>query len=126
MSKILAVDDDSAVLALVSHRLTAGGHRVLTAADGPQALAVVDERGLPDVAVLDVSMPGMTGLELAEALRAREGGEDVVLVFLSARVQPEDIAAGQSLGALYLTKPFVASALLATIERATAQAAVGW
>lgn len=126
MSKILAVDDDPTVRTLVSHRLTAAGHRVMTATNGAEALRVVEERGLPEVAVLDVSMPGMTGLELATQLRALEGGSDVVLVFLSARVQPEDIAAGQALGGRYLTKPFVASALIATIERATATVATGW
>lgn len=129
MSRILAVDDDADVLQLVSYRLAAAGHRVLTAEHADGALAIIAERGLPDVAVLDVSMPGTDGLELAARIRALPGGADTQVIFLSARVQPEDIAAGRGLGGYYLTKPFVASALLSTVERATAPRAVatiGW
>lgn len=129
MSRVLAVDDDEDILRLVSYRLTAAGHQVLTATDGVAALRIIADRGLPDVAVFDMSMPEMTGLQLAERVRALPGGADTAVVFLSARVQPEDIAAGQQLGGFYLTKPFVATALLSTIERATApreSPAVGW
>lgn len=123
------MDDDENVLRLVSYRLAAAGHRVLTAADAAAALRIIAERGLPDVAVLDVSMPDMTGLELAERMRGLPGGADTPVIFLSARVQPEDIAAGQQLGGWYLTKPFVATALISAVERATAPrevAAPGW
>lgn len=129
MSRVLAVDDDEDVLRLVSYRLAAAGHRLLTATDAAEALQIIAERGLPDVAVLDVSMPDMTGLELAEQIRDLPGGADTSVIFLSARVQPEDIAAGQELGGRYLTKPFVATALVAAVERATAPkevAAQGW
>jgi CheY-like chemotaxis protein len=118
MSRLLVVDDDPVVLNLVQIRLKTGGHRVVSATDPDEALRVVDERGLPDVAVLDVSMPGMSGLELLAQLRERPGAERLPAVFLSARVQPQDIEAGRALGATYLTKPFVASALLAAIDRA--------
>jgi CheY-like chemotaxis protein len=126
MSKLLVVDDDPDILALVQLRLQRAGHRVLGASSGAQALAIVAERGTPDLAVLDVSMPGMSGLELLSTLR-EEQSKDLPAVFLSARVQPEDIERGRSLGATYLTKPFIASALLNAVERALAEAnSAGW
>ena len=118
MSRLLVVDDDPVVLNLVQIRLKTGGHRVISASHPDEALRVVEERGLPDVAVLDVSMPGMSGLELLAQLRERPGAERLPAIFLSARVQPQDVDAGRALGATYLTKPFVASALLAAVDRA--------
>jgi CheY-like chemotaxis protein len=117
MSRVLVVDDDPDLRRLVEMRLRKGGHRVLTAASAEEALAIVDERGAPDVAVLDVAMPGMSGLELLPMLRARDGMEELPAIFLSARILEGDIAAGRALGATYLTKPFVATALLNAVER---------
>jgi CheY-like chemotaxis protein len=122
MSRLLVVDDDPVVLNLVQIRLKSGGHRVISAVDPDEALRVVDERGMPDVAVLDVSMPGMSGLELLAKLRQRPGAETLPAVFLSARVQPQDVEAGRALGATYLTKPFVASALIAAVDKALDEA----
>jgi CheY-like chemotaxis protein len=126
MSKLLVVDDDPDILALVQLRLQRAGHKVVGASSGAEALAIVAERGAPDLAVLDVSMPGMSGLELLSTLREQQA-QDLPAVFLSARVQPEDIERGRSLGATYLTKPFVASALLNAVERTLAEAnSTGW
>jgi DNA-binding response OmpR family regulator len=116
MARVLVVDDDEDIRGLVSMRLKAAGHRVVAVGDGGAALALVEERGLPEVAVLDVSMPGMDGFELLEALR-RLGGSQVRVVFLSARVQEHDVARGREVGATYLTKPFIASALINAVER---------
>ncbi len=116
MAHILVVDDDPDLRGLVEYRLRKEGHQVLAASDGPAALAAVAERGRPDLAVLDVAMPGMTGLELLVALREQPGMQDVPAIFLSARILPSDIAAGRALGASYLTKPFVAPALLAAVR----------
>ena len=127
MARILVVDDNSDILNLVQTRLRKAGHVTLGAESGDRALSVVDARGAPDVCVLDVDMPGMTGLQLAQHLRIRFGDVKVPIIFLSAKVQPGDIAAGQSLGATYLTKPFVASALLHAIEKALpGPEAIGW
>jgi DNA-binding response OmpR family regulator len=81
------------------------------------------------VAVLDIVMPGMTGLALHARLRENPAYATIPVIFLSARVQPEDITAGRSLGAVYLTKPVVISALTAAIDRVTQPAAAtsgGW
>ena len=116
MAHILVIDDDRDLRGLVEFRLRKAGHQVLAAGDAPSALALVDERGRPDLAILDIMMPGMSGLDLLVELRKLEGLEKLPAIFLSARILPDDIAAGRALGATYLTKPFVAPALMAAIE----------
>ena len=125
MAKVLIVDDDPDILRLVEFRLRKGGHRVVAVPGGPDALAVVDERGAPDVVVLDVTMPEMDGFETLRRLRALDGLAELPAIFLSARVLPEDVEAGRAAGATYLTKPFSAVALLQAIERAVPDAG-GW
>ena len=126
MARVLVVDDDPDLLTLVGLQLRQHGHKVVTAASGPEALKVISELGAPEVAVLDVAMPEMNGLELLVKLRTLDGMHELPAIFLSARVGPEDIAAGEALGALYLTKPYVMRALLAAIDRLTVAAASGW
>ncbi len=118
---MLVVDDDPAILELIEHQLRRKGHRVVAVGSPEAAVTAVEERGAPEVAVLDVSMPGRTGFDLLADLRRREGCAELPAVFLSARVQPEDIATGEALGAVYLTKPYVANALLTAIERVLTQ-----
>ena len=100
MPRVLVVDDDPNMRDLLSIRLRKAGHRVLCAESGAEALQLVETRGAPDVAVLDVTMPGMTGLELLPAMRACDG-LDVGL-----------------LDATYLTKPFSGIALINAIAAA--------
>ena len=121
MPKVLVVDDDPDLLTLVEMQLRHHGHQVMTASSGPDALELVETQGTPDVAVLDVAMPGMNGLDLLKALRERPATQEMPAIFLSARVGPDDIKAGTSLGASYLTKPYVMSALLAAIQGAIAE-----
>ncbi|HVM13830.1 MAG TPA: response regulator [Egibacteraceae bacterium] len=129
MANVLVVDDEADIRALVVRRLQEGGHRVLDAYGAVEATALIRDKGPPDVVVLDVSMPGIDGLELLSRVRAQTGHADLPAVFLSGRVQPEDIAAGDTLGAIYLTKPFVATALLAAVEHLAptpVEAPSGW
>jgi CheY-like chemotaxis protein len=116
MARVLVVDDDRDILELVRLRLERAGHVVLAAAGGPEALEAVEEHGPPHVAVLDVAMPEMDGHALLRALRALPGQAALPAAFLSARVQPQDIAAGRALGAAYVAKPFRAADLLAVVE----------
>ena len=125
MPRVLVVDDDPTMRDLVSIRLRKAGHRVLCAESAAEALELVESRGAPDVAVLDVTMPGMTGLELLPAMRSRDGLEALPAVFLSGRVEESDIEAGRALDAVYLTKPFSAFALKNAITRLTPVEA-GW
>jgi len=117
MARILVVDDDPVTLRLVQVRLERAGHEVLSFPSPQKALELVLEGNLPDAVVLDVSMPDISGLELLQTLRVGFGLKALPAVFLSARAKPEDIAAGQALGATYLTKPFVATALLKAIDQ---------
>jgi CheY-like chemotaxis protein len=125
MSRVLVVDDDPNLRQLVTVRLQKAGHRVVAADSADEALAVVGERGAPDVVVLDVTMPGMSGLELLPVMRAIEGCSDLPAIFLSGRVEQHDIEAGRALGATYLTKPFSANALCNAVER-LAPVEAGW
>jgi CheY-like chemotaxis protein len=117
MARVLVVDDDPDLLTLVELQLRHHGHEVATANGGDAAIAYVDTNGAPDVAVLDVAMPGMNGFELLETLRHRPDTRDLPAIFLSARVSPRDIDQGRSLDALYLTKPYVMQALLQAIDK---------
>ncbi len=126
MARVLVVDDDPDILRLVDFRLRKGGHRVVTATGGQEALDVVGERGAPDVVVLDVTMPGMDGFETLERLRGLEGLSELPAIFHSARVLPEDVERGRSTGATYLTKPFSAVALLKAVDAAAAAQDGGW
>jgi CheY-like chemotaxis protein len=103
---VLCADDDEDILSLVSLRLGRNGYEVVIARDGPSALALATER-VPDVAVLDVMMPRLTGIELVAAFRADDRLSGVKVVLLSARAQDADQERGLEAGAdAYLTKPF--------------------
>jgi CheY-like chemotaxis protein len=119
MAKVLVVEDDEDIRDLIVSRIERDGHSVLAVGDAETALRVVGERGAPDVAVLDISLPKMDGLELCVRLRDDVGQPNLPVVFLTARVNYDDVEAGRSLGATYLTKPVVANALLKAIHRAT-------
>jgi two-component system, OmpR family, response regulator len=118
VARLLVVEDDVDVRSLLHRRLGVGAHEVLAVDSAEEALSLTDARGLPDIAILDVGLPGMNGLDLARELRTRDGGAALHVIFLSANVLPEHIAAGHALGGQYLTKPFEKSALLAAVDDA--------
>ncbi len=128
MARILVVEDDADLRALVVRRLQYAGHRVQGAEDAMDAMGLVAHKGAPDAVVLDVNMPDIDGFELLGRLREQTGRSDLPAVFLSGRTQLADIAAGRALGAAYLTKPFVSNALIGAIEtQLDVQAATqGW
>jgi DNA-binding response OmpR family regulator len=123
MARVLIVDDDPDIRGLVVRRIQQAGHQALGANDADEALEIVGDKGRPDVVVLDVNMPGTDGLSLLGLLRQREGMANLPAVFLSGKIEPTDIEAGRALGARYLTKPFVSSALLTAIEAVLEEAA---
>jgi DNA-binding response OmpR family regulator len=109
---VLCADDDEDILALVTLRLGRAGYEVVQATDGEQALRLARERR-PALAVLDVMMPGRTGLEVLHALRADEATRGIRVILLSARVQDADVEGGLGAGAdAYLAKPFRAAELV--------------
>jgi CheY-like chemotaxis protein len=128
MARVLVVEDEPTMRELVTARLRAAGHQIVAAADGAAAVDVVTRRGAPDVAVLDIGLPDTDGYSLLASLRSAAGTEAFGVVFLSGEVEEAAIKRGQALGATYLTKPFIASALLKAIEQAIAppQSDDGW
>ena len=103
---VLVADDDGDILALVKTVLERSGHEVMTAGDGVEALALARERR-PDLAVLDISMPELDGLEVLRRLRADDATSELPVVLLSARAQESDVELGFAAGAsAYLRKPF--------------------
>lgn len=102
--RILAVDDDPAILRALQRGLLLEGFRVDTAGSGRQALALIGSTP-PDAVVLDVSMPGLSGIDVCSALR--ESGSQIPILMLSALDEVDDRVAGLAAGADdYVTKPF--------------------
>lgn len=103
-ARVLVVDDDATVREVVSRYLGDAGYRVDLAADGPTGLRAARERG-PDAVVLDLMLPGMSGLDVCRELRA--GDERLPIVMLTALGEEDDRVFGLELGADdYVTKPF--------------------
>ena len=115
---ILIVDDFPDTLVLYEAVLTDDGHRVRTALSGVEALRQVDERE-PELVLLDVSMPGLDGVEVLRRLRLRRGGGPSVIMLTAARREPHAIEAGLKEGAdAYLTKPIDSRELMARVRAA--------
>lgn len=113
---VLVADDDPDILQLVVFRLQRLGHEVLTAADGQRALMLAHERR-PALAVLDVSMPGLSGYEVTQALRSDPETRGIRIILLTARVQDGDVERGREAGAdAYVTKPFSPQQLAACVQ----------
>lgn len=104
--RILVCDDEPDITALVAYHLAKASYRVSTAASGPEALKAAREER-PDVVVLDLMLPGISGYDVLQELRAREETRDVGVILLTARREEPDRIRGLSLGADdYLVKPF--------------------
>jgi len=104
--RILVVDDEPDITALVAYHLAKAGYRVSTAATGPDALKAAREER-PDIVVLDLMLPGVSGYDVLAELRRREETREVGVILLTARREEADRIRGLSLGADdYLTKPF--------------------
>ncbi len=113
------MDDDPTVLEIVETVLRSGGLEVDARRSGRDALRAAHEH-LPDIAVLDVIMPDMTGLEVCRALREDAVTADIPIIMLTGRNQWLDVASGFDAGADdYLVKPFTAQDLLTRIEALT-------
>jgi two-component system phosphate regulon response regulator PhoB len=104
--RILVVDDEADITALVAYHLAKAGYRVSTAANGVDALKAAREER-PSVVVLDLMLPGMSGYEVLQELRRGEDTAQVGVILLTARREEADRLRGLSLGADdYLVKPF--------------------
>jgi two-component system phosphate regulon response regulator PhoB len=116
MSAVLLVEDDPDIRHLVSYKLTRSGLDVVEAADGRTALDLA-RRDPPDLIILDVRMPGMSGLEVCRELRAGPRTARLPIIMLTASAHPQDREQAFAAGATdYVVKPFSPRALLEHVE----------
>ena len=110
--RILAVDDDPTAVGALRQILTQRGYEVVTTTSGEEAVVLLADQPF-DLAILDVTMPGMSGYELCRQIRKGERTRDLPVIFLTAKSLLMDQAEGQDAGSdLYLIKPFLATKLL--------------
>ena len=116
MSRILIVEDESAIAELISINLRHAGFDVTIAQTAEQAQSEID-RVLPDLVVLDWMLPGQSGLSLAKRWRGQARTRELPLIMLTARSEEADMISGLDAGADdYLSKPFSTNELLARIR----------
>jgi diguanylate cyclase (GGDEF)-like protein len=114
---VLVADDDPDVLELVVGRIEAMGFEVVSARDGGEALKIAVERN-PSIAILDVAMPQLDGLEVTRRLRAHGEADGVAVILLTARVAEADVIRGFEAGAEdYIRKPFSLRELTEAVKR---------
>lgn len=103
--RILIADDEPNIVIPLEYLMKREGHEVLVARDGTQALETI-RRERPDLVLLDVMMPGLSGFEVCQTVRADEALAGVRIVMLTAKGRDADVAKGLALGAdAYVTKP---------------------
>ncbi len=113
---LLVVDDEAALVSLVSYTLERAGFEVLSAPDGEEALIIVSERRV-DLVLLDWMMPRMSGIEVCRQLRRKPATCNLPIIILTARAEETDRVRGLNTGADdYLTKPFSTGELIARIH----------
>ena len=116
MAKVLIVDDERSLRFLISSTLEDEGYDISEAADGLEAYEII-KKDKPDLVILDVMMPGMTGFELCEKLKQDMATRDIIVVMLTAKGQEQDRLQSAQAGAdYYLRKPFSPIMLLEVIE----------
>jgi CheY-like chemotaxis protein len=116
MGRILVVDDEPDVLLLCRLNLQQRGHEMLEAADGSTALALARDRH-PDVIVLDLMLPGISGYDVLEALQRDETTTHIPVLVLTAKSLRADRERSHGLGAAaFLTKPFLPNELCEMVD----------
>jgi CheY-like chemotaxis protein len=116
MSRVLVVDDEPDVLLLCRLNLQQRGHELLEAADGSAALEIARERH-PDVIVLDLMLPGISGYDVLEALQRDAETTDIPVLVLTAKSLRADRERSHGLGAsAFLTKPFLPNELCEMVD----------
>lgn len=118
MTTVLIADDESGLRRLVSATLASDEYEIVQASNGDDAWALIQAHR-PEVAILDVQMPGRSGLELAQAIKADPALAGMRVIMLTAKAREADIRMGLGVGAdVYLTKPFSPMQLISTVEQA--------
>jgi DNA-binding response OmpR family regulator len=113
---VLVADDDEDILLLVTTRLRRDGFDIISARSGDEALALVRERR-PALAVLDIGMPGLDGVQVLEEIRGDDDLRAMLVVLLTAKAQESDVRRGFDAGAdAYVKKPFSPADLSARVR----------
>jgi len=113
--KILVIEDEEDILALVHYNLAREGYQVACATSGEEGLRLVEEQ--PDLVLLDLMLPGIDGLEVCRRLRGSELTAGLPIIMMTAKGEESDVVAGLELGADdYVTKPFSPKILLARVR----------
>lgn len=113
---ILVAEDQQHVRSLVEYKLTNSGFNVVTVEDGKAALQKAEEI-IPDLILLDVMMPLMTGFEVLSALKKNEKTKNIPILMVTAQSKEEEVLKGLELGADdYITKPFSPNELAARVK----------
>jgi DNA-binding response OmpR family regulator len=121
-ARVVVADDDADIRDLVAFKLEAAGMDVVAVADGAAALEAC-QHVPPDLVILDVMMPGMSGLDVCRALRDSIGLAQVPVILLTARAQESDVAQGFDAGADdYVVKPFSPRELAARVNAVMSRA----
>ena len=116
MARILVADDDLDIRELVEFKLSTLGHEVVAVNDGSAAVDACREHQ-PDLAVLDVMMPGMSGLDAIRVIRSDPAMAGIPVILLTARAQETDVETGFDSGADdYITKPFSPRELASRVQ----------
>ncbi len=119
--KILVVDDEPDVLALLTLMIKSQGYNVITASDGQEALEKARKEA-PNLILLDVMLPKMDGYKVARMLKFDENFSHIPIILLTAKIQEKDKQTGLEMGANdYMTKPFDTALLLAKIKETLAK-----
>jgi DNA-binding response OmpR family regulator len=120
---IVVGEDDEDIRELVTYKLQQVGHTVVAAADGAVVLDIV-RQSRPDLVILDVMMPEVSGFEVCRGLRGDPATVDLPVILLTARAQEHDIETGFSVGAHdYMVKPFSVRELVSRVESVLSRAA---
>ncbi|NIY18288.1 MAG: response regulator, partial [Nitrospinaceae bacterium] len=113
---LLLVDDDPEILALLQAKLGKEQYKIFTASEGEEAIRIVNTKK-PDLIVLDVNLPGLSGLEICRSLRGDKNTRDIPILILSGRSDEIDRILGLEFGADdYVTKPFNSQELILRIN----------
>lgn len=120
-TRIVVADDDQDVLDLVIFKLMGAGFDTVAVADGVAALKAIEDEP-PKLAILDIAMPGMSGLDVLRRVRANEAIRDLDVILLSGRARDADVDTGFASGATdYVLKPFSPRELLDRVNAVLAR-----
>jgi diguanylate cyclase (GGDEF)-like protein len=117
MDKVLVVEDSPEISAMMALTLQLEGYEVVQAGDGLQALEAARNTRL-DLILLDVMMPGLSGFEVAQALKANQSTADIPIIFVTAKHEVDDLVQGLEVAVDYISKPFAVPELVARVRAA--------